>query len=245
MVKRIIWPVNVGDWQRDTSHLTVSEEGAYFRLCCHYWSAGRLPDDERDIQRIAKIYDNRNWARAKPRLQAFFHNGWQHKRIDEDIAKAAAFSAKQVDNAKASHVQRAHHSGHTTGERYTRGKNTSKNNGRGPATAEPNACLPSSFNKEAKPSLLQPPQSQTAGSLATAPLKGALRSPASEPNKFQQAWMTALERQLEPQVYAEAIGYLLADKETRDRITSAEIRECGSGVMAAVIAWQRWKKQQP
>ena len=51
--------------------------------------------------------------------------------------------------------------------------------------------------------------------------------------------MDALAHQLEPHAYAEAIEFLLADNELRNRITSAEIRERGSGVMAAVIALKR------
>jgi uncharacterized protein YdaU (DUF1376 family) len=233
MVKRIIWPFHLGDFQRDTKHLNVTEKGAYFLLLADYWSRGSLPDDERDIQRIAEIHDNRTWARIKPRLQAFFYDGWKHKRIEMDLKAAAEMAAKAQKAARFRW--------HVSGAQTTRAEKPNRNNKNAMQAHSGEQCFPSSFNKEAKPSLLD--ASASAGSLATAPLKGALRSPASQLNKFQKAWMDALERQ-EPQVYAEAIGYLLADKETRDRITSAEIRERGSGVMAAAIAWHRWKKQQ-
>ena len=55
MPKRIILPLNVGDYMRDTERLTYGEHGAYLLLLFSYWTHGGLPDDETAIRRIAKV----------------------------------------------------------------------------------------------------------------------------------------------------------------------------------------------
>lgn len=90
-------PLYVADYLADTGHLTVAEHGAYLLLIMHYWSNGGLPDDDRKLARIARN-TNAEWQKTKKNIEEFFESGWQHKRINAELARAAEKSSK----AKAS-----------------------------------------------------------------------------------------------------------------------------------------------
>jgi uncharacterized protein YdaU (DUF1376 family) len=87
-------PLYIADYLKDTTHLGALESGAYLHLIMGYWQNGRLPNDDRQLARIAKLTD-REWKKAKPLLQAFFHDGWQHKRIDAELAHASHVSEQR------------------------------------------------------------------------------------------------------------------------------------------------------
>jgi uncharacterized protein YdaU (DUF1376 family) len=70
-------PLYVGDYLGDTGHLTTMQHGAYFLLMMHNWRKGELPEDDRQLSKIAKLP-----CKYRPTLQDFFHDGWKHKRID-------------------------------------------------------------------------------------------------------------------------------------------------------------------
>jgi len=82
---RISW--HIGDYLKDTGHLRAAGHGAYFMLCLHYYANGRLPEDDLSLASIARLTDQ-EWKKYKPILQAFFHDGWHHKRIDKEIKDA-------------------------------------------------------------------------------------------------------------------------------------------------------------
>jgi uncharacterized protein YdaU (DUF1376 family) len=89
------------DYRADTSHLRTVEHGAYFLLILHYWTTGGLPDDDADLARIAGMSKS-EWLRSKLKIQAFFTDGWKHKRIDAELKKA-----DEVASAYASRSQKA------------------------------------------------------------------------------------------------------------------------------------------
>jgi len=95
-------PLYVADYRHDTAHLSAAEHGAYLLLIMHYWTAGRLPDDDRQLARIASM-TAAEWRRARPVVQALFHDGWRHKRIDAELARAADISSKRAASAKQRH----------------------------------------------------------------------------------------------------------------------------------------------
>ena len=85
MSKRAWMPLYVGDYLGDTGHLTTSQHGAYLLLMMHYWRKGGLPDDDEQLSAITKLPLN-IWKSYRMVIQAFFYDGWFHKRIDEELA---------------------------------------------------------------------------------------------------------------------------------------------------------------
>ena len=79
-------PLYIADYRADTAHLNAAEHGAYLLLIMHYWATGSLPDDDRKLARIACM-TGRQWHRARPTIQAFFENGWEHRRIKMEFQR--------------------------------------------------------------------------------------------------------------------------------------------------------------
>jgi uncharacterized protein YdaU (DUF1376 family) len=88
-------PLYVGDYLGDTGHLTTAQHGAYLLLMMHYWRKGELPDDDRQLSKITKL-PLRTWCEYRATLQDFFHSGWQHKRIDAELARMMRVSEKRA-----------------------------------------------------------------------------------------------------------------------------------------------------
>lgn len=87
-------PLHVGDYLKDTGHLTVIEHGAYMLLIMRYWQDGGLPADEKLIARYAHLTAEQ-WSESRPVLVALFDEGWKHKRIDAELVKAAEIIGKR------------------------------------------------------------------------------------------------------------------------------------------------------
>jgi uncharacterized protein YdaU (DUF1376 family) len=77
------WP----NYLADTAHFTTVEHGAYLLLIAHYWCNGGLPDDDKQLIRIARVRFQ-DWKRMRPVLSSKFEPGWRHKRIDLELAKS-------------------------------------------------------------------------------------------------------------------------------------------------------------
>jgi uncharacterized protein YdaU (DUF1376 family) len=92
----------VADYLKKTTHLGALESGAYLHLIMDYWANGKLPTDEKQLARIAKLTD-KEWRRCRDTLAAFFTADWKHERIDEELAKAADISSKRRANAMQLH----------------------------------------------------------------------------------------------------------------------------------------------
>lgn len=99
MSKKPWMPLYIADYLKDTTHLGAIESGAYLHLIMDYWQNGKLPTDDRQLARIAKLTD-REWKKLKPTLQAFFHDGWQHKRIDAEIVEANKLAESNAEKAR-------------------------------------------------------------------------------------------------------------------------------------------------
>ncbi len=100
-------PLYVADYLRDTRRLTAAEHGAYLLLIMEYWTAGKLPDDDKQLSRIACM-SGAEWRKAKPNVQPYFSDGWKgHKRIDTELAKSAEISSKRSASAKLKHSNRS------------------------------------------------------------------------------------------------------------------------------------------
>lgn len=94
MSNRAWMPLHIDDYIRDTDHLSATEHGAYLLLIMKYWRDGGLPSDEGLIRRYAKLTPEQ-WAESRDVLAMLFGDGWRHKRIDAEIAKASDIIEKR------------------------------------------------------------------------------------------------------------------------------------------------------
>lgn len=102
MTNRAWMPLHIDDYIRDTDHLSASEHGAYLLLIMKYWRDGGLPSDEGLIRRYAKL-SAEQWAESRGVIAALFEDGWRHKRIDAELAKADEIIEKRRSAAKGRH----------------------------------------------------------------------------------------------------------------------------------------------
>ena len=86
-MKRPWMPLYIADYKADTGHLSAAEHGAYLLLIMHYWQAGRLPNDDDKLARIASMLPA-EWQGARETIAALFGPGWRHKRIEREIEEA-------------------------------------------------------------------------------------------------------------------------------------------------------------
>lgn len=96
---------HLGDYLRDTAHLSMLEDGAYRRMLdVYYVKEQPLPAEPRDVYRLVR-------ATAKPErdavlvvLREFFTQtpeGWRHKRCDSEIGRYKDKQAKAKRSADA------------------------------------------------------------------------------------------------------------------------------------------------
>lgn len=99
-------PLYIADYLADTAHLDAAQSGAYLHLIMHYWQKGSLPADDEALRRIAKM-TSAEWRRSKEIISQFFCSGWRHKRIDDELAKAAKISNKRKAAAEQMHANKS------------------------------------------------------------------------------------------------------------------------------------------
>ncbi len=96
MSKKDLWmPLYVGEYLADTGHLTTTQHGAYLLLLMHYWRKRELPTDDKQLAAIAKL-PLRIWLDIKETLQAFFYDGWRHKRVEAEFQRRMEVSEKRA-----------------------------------------------------------------------------------------------------------------------------------------------------
>jgi uncharacterized protein YdaU (DUF1376 family) len=88
-------PLDIGDWLADTQELSPEQHGIYLLLCFAYWrNRGPLKNDKKSMQNVSKI----SWKKTEEILSKFFKHSdgvWHHKRIDEELSKAAENQEKK------------------------------------------------------------------------------------------------------------------------------------------------------
>ena len=87
-------PLYIPDFLADTMHLSATETGAYLCLIFDYWLHDGLPADDRKLAAIARVPIGA-WRKMRPTIQAFFYEGWSHKRIDAELAKMIVSQARR------------------------------------------------------------------------------------------------------------------------------------------------------
>lgn len=81
---------HIGDYDKNTSHLTACEDGIYSRMIRRYMDKERPLDvDTKEIKRIVRARNREEKSAVDAILKEFFHfenDGWHHKTCDETIA---------------------------------------------------------------------------------------------------------------------------------------------------------------
>lgn len=77
----------MGDYQRDTQHLTTEQHGAYFLLLQHCWQHGQIPSEASSRAAVAKMTPAQ-WKRIAPVINSFFQDDGTNKRATAEIEKA-------------------------------------------------------------------------------------------------------------------------------------------------------------
>jgi len=98
-MSRAWMPLYVADYLADTGHLSASEHGAYLLLIMHYWQNGGLPADDTRLMRLARMTP-KEWKGSRDTIAGLFEDGWKHKRIDGELARAEELSNKRSAAAK-------------------------------------------------------------------------------------------------------------------------------------------------
>ncbi len=99
----------IGDFQRDTGHLSLTERGAYLCLMHHYYATEKpLPNDHTALCRIAGAQDKAE-REAVRSVMAFFkpcESGLLHERIEAELHKAGEVSNTNREIALAREAAR-------------------------------------------------------------------------------------------------------------------------------------------
>ena len=100
-------PLYVADYRNDTVHLSAAEHGAY--LSPHHVLLERRRSAWTMIASSARIaaMTAAEWRRARPIVQTFFQDGWRHRRIEEEIAKAEAKHERRQEAGKQGGIAKA------------------------------------------------------------------------------------------------------------------------------------------
>lgn len=93
---------NIKDWSRDTSHLSVEEEGVYRRLLDHYYeSESPIPLETKSVIRRLRLAGHEEATSVI--LGEFFsleEDGYHHKRCDDEIEKYHSKAVANRENGK-------------------------------------------------------------------------------------------------------------------------------------------------
>lgn len=94
---------HLGDYAKDTKHLSMAEHGAFNLLLDYYYATEKpIPDDR--CERIAGAYANGEREIVRGVLEQFFFltpEGWRNGKADEVISASRAKSLKAKESAEA------------------------------------------------------------------------------------------------------------------------------------------------
>lgn len=94
-------PLYIGDYARDTTHLTCVEHGAYLLLLMAMWNGGgKLPSDDIRLSKLTRLTVDQ-WRDIKPTIMEYFTKRggtMTQKRLSKEYKK---YDAKFVAQSKA------------------------------------------------------------------------------------------------------------------------------------------------
>ena len=98
------YPHHIGDYQRDTAHLSVTEHGVYRLLLDHYYATERpLPTDFNTLCRIIRATSKSERDAVSVVTMEFFRptaEGFTHKRVLAEIAEYARLKERNKANGQ-------------------------------------------------------------------------------------------------------------------------------------------------
>jgi len=101
---RAWYPKYVGDYMRDTSHLSMLEHGAYNLLLDHYYATGKpLPANAKQLHCICRAIAEQEQVTVDAIVKMFFKRDgsvFRHARCDKEIARRLEISKKRQNSAK-------------------------------------------------------------------------------------------------------------------------------------------------
>lgn len=84
-------PFYVGDYLRDTMHLTTEQHGAYLLLLFACWThGGQVPNNDAELAAITRLPID-EWKRARRKIAKFFKISvkfWAQKRVSVELQRA-------------------------------------------------------------------------------------------------------------------------------------------------------------
>ena len=96
---------HLGDYLRDTAHLSMIEDGAYRRLLdAYYIRETPLPQKISDVMRLVRAQNKSDRDATETVLREFFTetpNGWTHSRCEQEISRFQGKRAKAKASADA------------------------------------------------------------------------------------------------------------------------------------------------
>lgn len=86
------YPHHIGDYLKDTAHLTMIEDGAYRRLIdLYYLHEQPLPAEKRQVYRLARASSTAERKAIDTILGEYFSlgdDGWMHRRCEEELSRS-------------------------------------------------------------------------------------------------------------------------------------------------------------
>lgn len=99
-------PLYIGDYLKDTMHLSAEQHGAYILLIMHYWSnGGKVEHDVDYLFNVCSLYNSKDPDKTLARVLRFFEikDGFvTHKRIDEELKRANKITSARSEAGKKS-----------------------------------------------------------------------------------------------------------------------------------------------
>lgn len=104
---------HIGDYDKNTSHLTACEDGIYSRLIRRYYDKEKpLPADVGEVKRLARARARDEREAVESVLREFFRleaDGWHHDKCDEVIAAYQAGEPEREAKKKNEDTRLARH----------------------------------------------------------------------------------------------------------------------------------------
>lgn len=109
------YPHYLGDYIKKTSHLSLSEHGAYRLLLDHYYSTKQpLPANAEQLYRICRAFGEQEQRAVDSVLLQFFDlegDSYRNDRADKELSKRKAISRQRSKAAKTKHIKASANAG--------------------------------------------------------------------------------------------------------------------------------------